>query len=228
MLVPRKRFPIPAASTQRIIICWQFRCGENCPRNMRKKSQNWVPQSSWLSYTYVKVNPVNPIFSVTGLEDFRYLISRVHKPPHWCDKKRKTPTMRVPAAFPANVSFFGRSDASSSSLAQLCKSADCLASEVVLEKWIPRESKDQTLPIGSRESFIWIILKTILCLVLDFQGICFRKKKETWCVHDRINEETVMWDPDMNLQEELMIEFIPRADRWYIAISFGDRIYVIN
>ena len=34
----------------------------------------------------------------------------------------------------------------------------------------PRKSKDQTLPIGSRESFIWIILKTILCLVLDFQG----------------------------------------------------------
>ena len=38
-------------------------------------------------------------------------------------------------------------------------------------KYIPWESKDQTLPIGSRESFIWIILKTILCLVLDFQGI---------------------------------------------------------
>ena len=34
------------------------------------------------------------------------------------------------------------------------------------------ESKDQTLPIGSRESFIWIIQKTILCLVLDFQGSC--------------------------------------------------------
>ena len=36
---------------------------------------------------------------------------------------------------------------------------------------IPRKSKDQTLPIGSRESFTWIILKTILCLVLDSQGI---------------------------------------------------------
>ena len=34
----------------------------------------------------------------------------------------------------------------------------------------PRKSKDQTLPIGSRESFTWIILKTILCLVLDSQG----------------------------------------------------------
>ena len=34
----------------------------------------------------------------------------------------------------------------------------------------PRESKDQTLPKGSRESFISIILKTILCMVLDFQG----------------------------------------------------------
>ena len=33
--------------------------------------------------------------------------------------------------------------------------------------YIPRKSKDQTLPIGSRESFTWIILKTILCLVLD-------------------------------------------------------------
>ena len=29
---------------------------------------------------------------------------------------------------------------------------------------------DQTLPIGSRESFIRMFLKTILCLVLDFQG----------------------------------------------------------
>ena len=40
---------------------------------------------------------------------------------------------------------------------------------------MPRESKDQTLPIGSRESFIWIILKTILCLVLDldFQGMTY-------------------------------------------------------
>ena len=36
---------------------------------------------------------------------------------------------------------------------------------------IPKKSKDQTLPLGSRESFTWIILKTILCLVLDFQGI---------------------------------------------------------
>ena len=30
--------------------------------------------------------------------------------------------------------------------------------------YIPRKSKDQTLPMGSRESFIWIILKTSLCL----------------------------------------------------------------
>ena len=38
-------------------------------------------------------------------------------------------------------------------------------------KWSdPRKSKDETLPLGSRESFIWIIPKTILCLVLDFQG----------------------------------------------------------
>ncbi len=40
-----------------------------------------------------------------------------------------------------------------------------------LVQQIPRKSKDQTLPIGSRESFTWITLKTILCLVLDFQGI---------------------------------------------------------
>ena len=42
---------------------------------------------------------------------------------------------------------------------------------------IPQEVQaDQTLPIGngSRESFIWIILKTILCLVLDFQGSILR------------------------------------------------------
>jgi len=39
--------------------------------------------------------------------------------------------------------------------------------------YVPRESKDQTLPIGIRESFIWTILKTILCLVLDFQSMCF-------------------------------------------------------
>ena len=37
--------------------------------------------------------------------------------------------------------------------------------------YIPRESKNQTLPIGSGESFICIILKAILCLVLDFQGV---------------------------------------------------------
>jgi len=45
-------------------------------------------------------------------------------------------------------------------------------SVVVLETKtrMPRKSKDQTLPIGSRESFLWITLKTILCLVLDSQG----------------------------------------------------------
>ena len=36
---------------------------------------------------------------------------------------------------------------------------------------LPRESKNQALPIGSGESFICIILKAILCLVLDFQGV---------------------------------------------------------
>ena len=41
-----------------------------------------------------------------------------------------------------------------------------------VDNWcVPWKSKDQTLPIGSRESFTWIILKTILCLVLDFQGV---------------------------------------------------------
>ncbi len=35
--------------------------------------------------------------------------------------------------------------------------------------YIPRKSKYQTLVIGSRQSFTWSILKTILCLVLDFQ-----------------------------------------------------------
>ncbi len=39
--------------------------------------------------------------------------------------------------------------------------------------YLPRKSKDQTLHLGSRESFTWIILKTILCLVLDFQGLYF-------------------------------------------------------
>ena len=37
-------------------------------------------------------------------------------------------------------------------------------------KGYPRKFKYQTLPLGSRESFIWIIPKTILCLVLDFEG----------------------------------------------------------
>ena len=36
---------------------------------------------------------------------------------------------------------------------------------------MPRKSKDQTLPISSGKSFTWIIPKTILCLVLDFQGM---------------------------------------------------------
>ena len=50
------------------------------------------------------------------------------------------------------------------------------ASEMEMKmKWTktatPRKSKDLALPIGSRESFTWIIPRTILCLVLDFQGI---------------------------------------------------------
>ena len=34
--------------------------------------------------------------------------------------------------------------------------------------YIPRKSKDQTLPHGTKESFTWIIPKTIPCLVLDY------------------------------------------------------------
>ena len=47
----------------------------------------------------------------------------------------------------------------------------------------PRKSKNQTLPIGSRESFIWIILKTILCLVVDFQG------KHRWFNRDTFDRQ---------------------------------------
>ena len=49
---------------------------------------------------------------------------------------------------------------------------------------IPRESKDQTLPLGSRESFTWITLKTILCLVLDFHGIYiyYNKSSNSWLI----------------------------------------------
>lgn len=35
---------------------------------------------------------------------------------------------------------------------------------------VPRRSKDQTLPIGSRKSFAWIILKTILLFGLGLSG----------------------------------------------------------
>ena len=45
----------------------------------------------------------------------------------------------------------------------------CMRKKIYID--IPRKSKDQTLPSGSRESFTWIILETILCLVLDIQGI---------------------------------------------------------
>ena len=48
---------------------------------------------------------------------------------------------------------------------------ECRDYSLYIYMYIPRKSKNQTLPIGSRESFTWIILKTILCLVLDFQGI---------------------------------------------------------
>ena len=45
----------------------------------------------------------------------------------------------------------------------------------------PRRCKDQTLPLGSRESFTWIILKTILCLVLDFQGpLCCEQSSKSF------------------------------------------------
>ena len=55
--------------------------------------------------------------------------------------------------------------------------AYCRATKGARDVWniciyLPRKSKDQTLPIGNRESFTWIIPKTILCLVLDFQGLC--------------------------------------------------------
>ena len=43
-------------------------------------------------------------------------------------------------------------------------------SEIIFgKKHLTRKCKDQTLPIGSKESFTWIIPKTILCLVLDLQ-----------------------------------------------------------
>ena len=53
-----------------------------------------------------------------------------------------------------------------------------------------RKSKDQTLPIGSRESFTWIILKTILCLVLDPQGFPseYAPKKLRLAVSHWLNE----------------------------------------
>ena len=38
----------------------------------------------------------------------------------------------------------------------------------------PWKSKDQTLPISSRENFTLMIIKTILCLVLDFQWLPFK------------------------------------------------------
>ena len=50
---------------------------------------------------------------------------------------------------------------------------------------IPRKSKDQTLPLSSRESFTWIILKTIRWFVLDFQGM-YIYTNENWdkrCTH---------------------------------------------
>ena len=34
-----------------------------------------------------------------------------------------------------------------------------------------KTSEDQILPLGSRESFTWIISKITLYLVLDFQGV---------------------------------------------------------
>ena len=40
---------------------------------------------------------------------------------------------------------------------------------------IPRKFKDQTLPLSSRESFIWIILKTILCLVDWTSKVCINR-----------------------------------------------------
>ena len=45
-----------------------------------------------------------------------------------------------------------------------------LVSMLIFQLCNPRKSKDQTLPLGSRESFTWTILKAIICLVLDLQG----------------------------------------------------------
>ena len=46
-----------------------------------------------------------------------------------------------------------------------------------------QEIQIPNLPIGSRESFTWIILKTVLCLVLDFQGFDLLQKLYTLFCH---------------------------------------------
>ena len=51
--------------------------------------------------------------------------------------------------------------------------------------YIPRKSKDQTLTVGSRESFTWIIPRTILCLVLDFQGIPTKNTHRFFRINER-------------------------------------------
>ncbi len=71
----------------------------------------------------------------------------------------------------------------------------------IIQKWFlkvtcfcfgaSRKSKDQTLSFGSRESFTWVILNTILCLVLDFQG----KRYILWAF-----VRTVTWPPQVDFR----------------------------
>ena len=52
--------------------------------------------------------------------------------------------------------------------------------------------KNQAFPISSRKSFTWIILKTILCLVLNFQEICWIEHLTTLTLKRQVLSN--LWD----------------------------------
>ena len=68
------------------------------------------------------------------------------------------------------------------------------------------KSKDQALPIGSRECFTWVILKTILCLVSDFQGKWLEWHYQS---HKKVQEQSIYRSMSPGPLEQFSYMIIP-------------------
>ena len=107
--------------------------------------------------------------------------------------------------------------------------------DTIRPHYLPRKSKNQTLPHGSRESFTWIILKTILCLVLDFQGltcpiffyfflgkVSFLESSFIWCRTAPTFKAVESFN--ISFLCELFLEQLIHWNRWYGNLFLGVRV----